>query len=142
VLVAFAHESLTGLLFSLVRATPKDDVAATAADSTSPIRTECRMVWEELRTAVRFPMHVPIVLMVNGEEINAITVNISHNGVLLRVPQPIECDTQLEFLMSVPDEAFPDTSTAAIHCAGRVIRTYRENDSSFVALVIDEYQLQ
>jgi hypothetical protein len=129
VLVAFAHESLTGLLFSLVRATPKDDVAATAADSTSPIRTECRMVWEELRTAVRFPMHVP-------------TVNISHNGVLLRVPQPIECDTQLEFLMSVPDEAFPDTSTAAIHCAGRVIRTYRENDSSFVALVIDEYQFQ
>ncbi len=87
-------------------------------------------------------MHVPILLMVNGEEMEAVTVNISHNGVLLRVPQPIECETQLEFLMTVPSESLPDAASAAIHCAGRVIRTYREDESWFVALIIDEYQFQ
>ena len=100
------------------------------------------MVWEELRTAVRFPMHLPILLMVNGEEVHAVTVNISNNGVLLQVPQPISRETHLEFLLSIPAEATLEASTAAIHCAGHVIRTYQENGSSFVAAIIDDYQFQ
>jgi hypothetical protein len=100
------------------------------------------MVWEELRTAVRFPMHLPILLMVDGQQVDAATVNISHNGILLQVPQPIPCETRLEFLLSVPSEAMLEGATAAIHCAGRVIRSYEEKGSSFAAVVIDEYQFQ
>ena len=100
------------------------------------------MMWEDLRGAVRFPVHLPVILMVNGTRMEASTVNISNNGVLLQVPEPIPSDAGLEFLLEVPTEQMQDGSTAAIHCTGHVIRSYREDDSCFVAAVIDEYCFQ
>jgi hypothetical protein len=100
------------------------------------------MVWEELRSAVRFPMHLPVVLIVEGEEIHALTVNISHNGVLLQVPYAIAASSGLEFLLEVPKEVTLNESTAAIHCAGHVIRSFEEDGTCFVAAVIDEYRFQ
>ncbi len=100
------------------------------------------MVWEELRSAVRFPMHLPVLVMVAGEQVEAVTVNISHNGVLLRMPCSIPDDAGLEFLLQVPKEVTMDNWTAAIHCAGHVIRTYQEDGSCYVAAVIDEYRFQ
>ena len=100
------------------------------------------MVWEELRSAVRFPMHLPVLLMVGSEEVKAVTVNMSNNGVLLEVPHAIPEKTGLEFLLEVPREVTLNSSTAAIHCAGHVIRSYQENGSCFVAAVIDEYRFQ
>ena len=100
------------------------------------------MVWEELRSAVRFPMHLPVVLMVGSSEVRAVTVNMSHNGVLLEVPEAIAADTGLEFLLQVPPEVTLNDSTAAIHCQGHVIRTYQENGLHYVAAVIDEYRFQ
>ena len=100
------------------------------------------MVWEELRSAVRFPVHLPVLVMVGGEQVEALTVNISHNGVLLQVPRGIREDAGLEFLLTVPQEVTMDGSTAAIHCAGHVIRSYQEDGLYFVAAIIDEYRFQ
>ena len=100
------------------------------------------MMWEELRSAVRFPMHLPVILMVNGEELQAVTVNISHNGVLLRAPQTVSADAGLEFLLEVPKEVTLNNTTAAIHCAGHVIRSYQEDGSFYIAAVIDDYRFQ
>ncbi len=100
------------------------------------------MVWEELRSAVRFPMHLPVLLMVGGEQLEAVTVNISHNGVLLQVPDLLPANEGLEFLLEVPKEVTLNDSTAAIHCVGHVIRSYRENGSCFLAAVIDDYRFQ
>ncbi len=100
------------------------------------------MVWDELRSAVRFPMHVPVVLVIGSEQVEAVTVNMSNNGVLLQVPRSIEAETGFEFLLEVPKEVTLNESTAAIHCAGHVIRSYQENGSCFVAAVIDEYRFQ
>ncbi len=100
------------------------------------------MVWEELRSAVRFPVHLPVLVMVDGEQVEAFTVNISHNGVLLQMPCSIPEEAGLEFLLQVPKEVTMDGSTAAIHCVGHVIRSYQEKGSCFVAAVIDEYRFQ
>ena len=100
------------------------------------------MVWEELRSAVRFPMDLPVLLMVGDEQVSAVTVNMSTNGVLLRVPHMISDNTGLEFLLQVPKEVTLNESSAAIHCAGHVIRSYQENGSCYVAAVIDEYRFQ
>ncbi len=100
------------------------------------------MVWEELRSAVRFPVHLPVLVMVGGEQVEALTVNISHNGVLLQVPRRIGEESILEFLLTVPEEVTMDGSTAAIHCAGHVIRSFEENGSHFAAAIIDEYRFQ
>ena len=87
-------------------------------------------------------MHLPVLLLVNGEQVEAVTVNISHNGVLLQVPHQLSSDAGLEFLLEVPKEVTLNDSTAAIHCAGHVIRSYQENGFCFVAAVIDEYRFQ
>ena len=100
------------------------------------------MVWEELRTAVRFPMHLPVTLMINGEQFEAATVNISNNGVLLESRRGFPEKTELEFLLDVPKEVTLDESTAAIHCVGYVIRSYSENGVHYIAAVIDEYRFQ
>lgn len=100
------------------------------------------MVWEELRSAVRFPMHLPVLLMVAGEQVEAVTVNISHNGILLRVPHTISVETRLEFLLEVPKDIMSSGITAAIHCEGHVIRSYQEDSICFAAAVIDEYRFQ
>ena len=100
------------------------------------------MVWEELRSAVRFPMHLPVLLMVGGVEVKAVTVNMSHNGVLLKVPHAIPTDTGLEFLLEVPRDVTLNEATAAIHCIGHTIRSYQEDGHCYVAAVIDEYRFQ
>ncbi len=87
-------------------------------------------------------MHLPVLLMVGREEVKAVTVNMSHNGVLLQVPHAIPTETGLEFLLEVPKEVTLNDSTAAIHCAGHVIRSYQENGTCYVAAVIDEYRFQ
>ncbi len=100
------------------------------------------MVWEELRSAVRFPMHLPVLLVVSGQQVEAVTINISHNGVLLQVPDSMPVQAELEFLLEVPKEVTLNESTAAIHCLGHVIRSYQENGSCYVAAVIDDYRFQ
>ncbi len=100
------------------------------------------MVWEELRSAVRFPVHLPVLILVEGAEVEALTRNISHNGVLLETPRSILEGTKLEFLLQVPPDVMMNGSTAAIHCAGHVVRAYQENGVHFSAAVIDEYRFQ
>ncbi len=100
------------------------------------------MVWEELRSAVRFPVHLPVLVLMEGAEVEALTKNISHNGVLLETPCSIREGTRLEFLLQVPPDVMMNGSTAAIHCAGHVVRAYEENGIHFAAAVIDEYRFQ
>lgn len=100
------------------------------------------MVWEELRSAVRFPIHLPVLLMISGQQVEAVTINISHNGVLLQVPDGVPMQAELEFLLEVPNEVTLNGSTAAIHCLGHVTRSYEENGSCYVAAVIDDYRFQ
>ncbi len=87
-------------------------------------------------------MHLPVLVMISGRQVDAITVNISHNGVLLRVPDEMLAEAEFEFFLEVPKEVTLDGSTAAIHCIGHVIRSYQENGSCYVAAAIDDYRFQ
>jgi hypothetical protein len=99
-------------------------------------------MWNELRTSVRFPLHLPVVLLAGGNQIDAVTVNISTGGVLLRLHDQIDAETTLEFLLELPKEFTYDESSAAVHCVGRVIRSFEQDGFYFVAVVIDEYRFQ
>lgn len=100
------------------------------------------MVWEELRSAVRFPVHLPVMVLAEGVEIEALTKNISHNGVLLEAAYSIREGARLEFLLQVPPEMMMNGLTAAIHCVGHVVRAYEQEGVHFAAAVIDEYRFQ
>ena len=104
--------------------------------------TQHTKMWNELRSAVRFPLHLPVIVLSGESQFAAVTVNISTGGILLRLDSPFPSENGLEFLLEIPKEITHDESTAAIHCVGHVIRSFEEDGVCFVAAVIDDYRFQ
>jgi PilZ domain len=96
----------------------------------------------EERSAVRFPLSLPVHLMTSGKLYQATTENISANGVLFKLDEVIAPGTVVDFLIEVAEGATGTDETAAIHCLGRVVRAYQDGDSAHAAAVIDEYRFQ
>ncbi|HLH33600.1 MAG TPA: PilZ domain-containing protein [Alloacidobacterium sp.] len=94
------------------------------------------------RSSVRFPLHVPVLVLSGNREFSGITENISANGVLFRLKESLPVNAPVEFLLDISaGELFGD-NTAAVHCLGRVVRSYEERSNCFAAAVIDEYRFQ
>ncbi len=102
---------------------------------------------ESLRSAVRFPVALPVHLLVAERQYEAVTDNISANGVLLRMRTAKDSElltpgTAVEFLIEIPEGTIAPNETAAVHCSGRVIRSYGARRATYTAAVIDEYSFQ
>jgi hypothetical protein len=48
----------------------------------------------------------------------------------------------VELLVEIPAGTLELTHTAAVHCRGRIVRSYWKNGSPWAAVVIDEYRFQ
>ncbi|HTA84627.1 MAG TPA: PilZ domain-containing protein [Silvibacterium sp.] len=94
---------------------------------------------EGLRSAVRFPLALPVHLMVSAKQYEAVTDNISANGVLLHLDELLAPGTVVEFLIEIPEGTIAPYETAGVHCTGRIVRSYREPWATYAAAVIDEY---
>ncbi|MBV8136152.1 MAG: PilZ domain-containing protein [Deltaproteobacteria bacterium] len=95
-----------------------------------------------VRCARRFPICLPVHVMADEREFEATTDNISANGVLLRMNELLPPGTLVEFLIQIPEGAIAPNETAAVHCTGRVVRSYRKPKTTYAAAVIDEYSFQ
>ena len=111
-------------------------------DPARPVGTPQNKIWQDLRSAVRFPLHLPAIILVAGEQVEAVTVNISTNGILLRVAEPPASLEPLEFLLEVPNDGTYGEASAAIHCVGHVTRSFEQDGFCFIAAVIDDYRFQ
>lgn len=99
----------------------------------------------EERSAIRFPLSLPVSVMASGELYEATTENISSNGVLLKFDTPkgkLEPGTDVDFLIQVAEGVTGPDETAAIHCQGRVVRAYQDETTAHAAAVINEYRFQ
>ena len=95
-----------------------------------------------VRTAVRFPMRLAIRLQTDQGEMEAMTENISANGLVFvgeRLPQ---VDSKIEFTIAMPSAVMGTTKDVTIHCIGRVVRHYLQGGQKKAAAVIDEYFLK
>ena len=95
-----------------------------------------------VRTAVRFPMRLPIRVQTEQGELEAITENISANGLLFVSEQLPKVDSRIEFTIAMPSAVMGTTNDVTIHCIGRVVRHYLQNGEKKAAAVIDEYFLK
>lgn len=95
-----------------------------------------------LRSAVRFPLALPVHVLVEKNYYEAVTDNISANGVLLRMHELLKPGTVVEFLIEIPEGTIAPNETAAVHCSGRVVRSYGIPSATYAAAVIDEYSFQ
>src|ERR1700687_2737228 len=57
-----------------------------------------------VRTAVRFPMRLPVRMQTEHGEIEAVTENISANGLLFVSDRLPEIDSRVEFTIAMPAE--------------------------------------
>ncbi len=94
------------------------------------------------RGCVRYPLHLPATVLADGEPSEAVTADISSSGVLFQLRQPLHPGQDVEFLVQIPAGTLDFFHTAAMHCQGRIVRSYWKNGSPWAAAVIDEYRFQ
>ena len=95
-----------------------------------------------LRTSVRFPLALPVRLLASTGEYDAVTDNISASGILFHLSELLPPGTEVEFLIEIPEGTIGPFQTVAVHCTGRIVRSYMESSKAFAAAVIDEYSFQ
>lgn len=95
-----------------------------------------------VRTAVRFPMRLAIRLQTDQGEMEAMTENISANGLLFVGECLPQVDSRIEFTIAMPSAVMGTTKDVTIHCIGRVVRHYFLGGQKKAAAVIDEYFLK
>ena len=75
-------------------------------------------------------------------EVDAVTENISSNGLLFVGDDLPAVDTRIEFTIVMPSSVMGSARDVTIHCIGRVIRHQVQGDIKKAAAVIDEYYLK
>lgn len=96
----------------------------------------------EERSAVRFPLSLPVHVIASNKFYEATTENISANGILFKLNEILPLGTEIDFLIQMQAGTDANPETAAIHCFGRVVRACQVGDGALTAAVIDEYKFQ
>ena len=97
---------------------------------------------DAVRTAVRFPLRLALHLKTEDGMVEAITRDISSNGILFATTYLPKIGSSIEFTMDMPSEVMGWASDVSIHCTGRIVRHYHAGDESMAAAVIDQYFLK
>ncbi|HEY6413324.1 MAG TPA: PilZ domain-containing protein [Edaphobacter sp.] len=95
-----------------------------------------------VRTAVRFPMKLALHVETEQGALEAVTENISANGLLFVSDRLPAVDSRIEFTIAMPSAVMGSATDVTIHCIGRVVRHYLQGDEKKAAAVIDEYFLK
>ena len=98
--------------------------------------------WRPVRGAVRYPLHLGVTLLAGNRQLEAVTEDVSASGALFRLEEPLPPGQMVEFLLEIPRVAAEPGFTAAVHCVGHIVRSYRKQGQEFAAAVIDEYRFQ
>ena len=97
---------------------------------------------DQLRTAVRFPMKLALKLKTSHGDMDAMTDNISANGILFTGTELPTVNTPIEFTIQMPASVMGTAEDVSIHCFGRVVRHEEHDGEAQAAAIIDEYFLK
>ncbi len=93
-----------------------------------------------VRSAVRFPLQLSVILIVDGRELEAKTENVSANGISLWVAERVMPGQEIRFRLKLQGEVLGTTKDVLVTCEGRVVRCEAVDDAFQVAATIDAYQ--
>ncbi len=97
---------------------------------------------EPVRTAVRFPLHLELVLFADHREYHAVTEDVSASGVLFSADDVPPLGSAVEFRLSMPAKVMGGAEDVTLHCVGRIVRHAASGGKRLAAAVIDEYVLK
>lgn len=92
-----------------------------------------------MRSAVRFPLRLPVNVHAQRNELKAETKDISAGGVLFYLQEPVNVGTSIEFTIQMPAGVIGTDKDVVVNCVGRVVRCSAESGRYAIAAVIDEY---
>jgi hypothetical protein len=95
-----------------------------------------------VRTAVRFPLKLALRLTTEEGMVDAMTRDVSSNGLLFEADPLPRIGSTIEFTMTMPSEVMGWNSDVAIHCIGRIVRHQCSGQEQMAAAVIDDYYLK
>jgi hypothetical protein len=95
--------------------------------------------YNEMQSAARFPLQLPVQFRCADGEHQGETRNISANGVLLQVDADLPLGSVVEFSIDMPSQVLGAPADVAVNCRGRVVRCFDDQDHRWVGVVIDEY---
>ena len=93
------------------------------------------------RSMRRFSMQLPVqVTPRDGQEVLAVTKDVSARGVFIYVDSDLAENTPIEFTLTLPPE-ITMTQSIRVRCKGKVVRVDREQTGKIgIAAMIDHYQ--
>ncbi len=71
--------------------------------------------------------------------IDAVTENISANGILFTAKNVPAVHSRIEFTIEMPAEVMGTAEDVMVQCVGRVVRHQQNGDEAQAAAIIDEY---
>jgi len=95
-----------------------------------------------VRNAVRFPIALPLTIHTAHGQVQAMTENISANGLLFVCDDLPAVNSKIEFTMVMPAGIMGSDKDVGIHCTGRIVRHQQDGQDKKAAVVIDEYFLK
>jgi hypothetical protein len=98
-------------------------------------------IQNDLRGAVRFPLHLHVALRDNEEELEAETQDISAGGVLIHCGVDLPVGSTIQFSISMPAQSMGSDKDVKVECVGRVVRCTPIGDKNAVGAIIDEYRI-
>ena len=93
----------------------------------------------DLRCAVRFPLHLPVALP--GSDGEAETQDISAGGVLIHCGVNYPVGSTIQFSICMPAQRMGSDKDVQVECIGRVVRSTPVGDRVAVGAIIDEYRI-
>ncbi len=95
-----------------------------------------------VRSAVRFPMKLPLTIQTDLGSFHAVTENVSANGLLFVCDFLPTLNSKIEFTITMPGAIMGSKKDVSIHCVGRIVRHEQDAREKKAAVVIDEYFLK
>jgi PilZ domain len=95
----------------------------------------------DLRGAVRFPLHLHVDLHDKGEGHSAETLDISAGGVLIHCGVDYAVGSTIQFSILMPAQAMGSPKDVMVECVGRVVRCSPAGNKVAVGAIIDEYRI-
>jgi len=105
--------------------------------------TEAGMTqYEDMQSALRFPLHLAASVKSQGSAYLAETENISANGVLFAMDNDVPVGSLVDFTILLPADVLGARQDVQIDCRGRVVRSFEDRGRRAVGVVIDEYHFE
>lgn len=95
-----------------------------------------------MRSAVRFPLRLPVDVKSGSQHYPAETSNISAAGLLFYMEAGMPLGSDIEFSITMPATVLGTPADVRVACTGRIVRIAPERGRQAVAAVIDEYRFE